>query len=145
MFITEELQELLSIVADAGLPGLAGEMAAYALAHPKSSFGDDSEGAVKQEPSLQTARAIEFLRFHVSLAEVHIEEAQIIAGELQEGVFTKIAFVPPIEDGEKDEENREARSLFAQKKRKEEWNEKHRSQTIKALSVLFDQIENIQE
>ena len=42
MLLPQELQELSAIVAEAGMPHLAGEMMAYALAEPLAYKGEDT-------------------------------------------------------------------------------------------------------
>lgn len=143
MILSEELQEITAIVAEAGLPALAGDMIAYALAQPKSYFGEDSYGEEIREPQAQIDRAIDFLQFQLVAAESHVHEAESIATRFQENVATSIAFVPPStlaeEGGESDSR---IPAFFAEEKRKETWPLKHRALTIKALTSILNSLKS---
>jgi hypothetical protein len=139
--LSEDLLKLTSVVAEAGLPALAGQMMAFALAQPETYYGDDDTQEKKREPESQISRAVEFLRFQIVVAETHIHEAELMAGKLQKENFTPIAYVPPSVSGEEKLEIAGKESeLFSQMEHKENWSLKHRYLTIKALGALLDKI-----
>lgn len=137
--LPQELQELTAIVAEAGMPHLAGEMMAYALAEPLSYQGDDTEWQEMEEPTDPLERAVEFLRFQIVVAELQLAEAEKIASNLQEQETTKIVYSPPRQMSETAFED-EPTSIFADKKRSEEWTSTQRLRVVYALNRILDKI-----
>jgi hypothetical protein len=136
LLLPEELQELTSIVAEAGLPQLAGEMMAYALAQPVPYWGDDFEGLEQKEAEKPLVRALEFLHFQLVMAETQVTEAEEIATLLQERSPTTIAFIPPPLNEERTSEDEPAKD-FATLKRAEEWSTTKRVRVTRALDRIF--------
>jgi len=139
LLLSEELQELTSIVAEAELPHLAGEMMAYALSQPLLFWGDDLEGLERGGPEKPLARALEFLQFQLVIAETQITEAEEIATLLQENSPTTVAFVPPPPDEKRISEDDSTKD-FATQKRTESWSTMRRVRVTKALDRILTNI-----
>ncbi|PUB10736.1 hypothetical protein [Yoonia sediminilitoris] len=139
MLLPQELQELTAIVAEAGMPSLAGEMMAYALAEPLSHQGDDTEWQEVQESVDPLNRAVEFLRFQIVLAELHVAETEKIASDIQEQATAKIVYTPPSQLSETGFEDG-SKSVFAEKTRAEEWTSLRRHRVVTALDHILKHI-----
>ncbi len=136
MFLTEDLTELTSIVAEAGLPEIAGEMLQYALARVTSPRCADTENEDKMEPISQITRAVDFLFFQLVLAERHVQEAEKIASDIQDQTDTSVMFI----HGKSSDVDDEPIPAFAMSDRKESWSNSRRNRLITALEVALTNI-----
>lgn len=138
MVVSEELQQIISVVAEAGFEHLVGDILSYALGQPNSFFEGGDDSGKYLEPEGQILRAVDFLRFQTSIAEMHLNDAESFANNLLGGGNTSIAFLPSPQDGSHPEGG--SKSDFSEGLR-EKWDQNSRLENITNLETVLKDIE----